>query len=125
VDITTGNGYPDNMGLITMYIYGQTLFPTPSPTPTPIPTGTPIVSLPGNRGNLINNNTTIPDPFNQGDNQQLLNNSVNGSFKAFANGMGYDETVGGYLSMAQDYMMIYILFGMLLFIIMLFNKKGR
>jgi hypothetical protein len=121
--------YDEIRNIDGLTIYGIfELPPTPTPTATPLPTSTiapdttPLTDG-TNPGNLSDPNATKPITYKPGDNQAINNNTVNGSFGDFATGMGYSSNIGGYISMAQDYMMIYVFLGMLIYIIMLYSKE--
>jgi hypothetical protein len=119
--------YDDIRNIDGLTVYG-TFEPSPTPTPAPTPTftiapdTTPLTDG-TNPGNLSDPNATRPVSYKPGDNKGINNNTVNGSFGDFATGMGYERNIGGYLSMAQDYMMIYVFLGMLIYIIMLYSKE--
>jgi hypothetical protein len=127
--INISNGYPDNIGAIYITLYGDMIIPpspTPTPTDTPSPSIPPITDNTTNRGSL-DSNSTRPQPYIEGSNQGLLNNTLPSNstgFREFANGMGYNASVAGYLAIIQDYMIYYLLLGIGIFIAMLSFKKG-
>ncbi len=104
--------------------------PTPSPTPTPtIPiTVTPTITATGTStvpGECPEGNSSCTT-YQEGDYVNIQNNSLpsdSHGFKELAEGMGYQATVGGYLSMMKDYMFFYILVGFALFMGKLWSDK--
>jgi hypothetical protein len=121
--ITVTNGYPDDIGVLYVALYGQTILPT---TPTPIPTPPQNPSDPNSTsyGNM-DSNSTRSKPYHENSTSNIMNNSLPNStgLSQMLVSQGYTSNVSGFIDLMRDYMIYYLIFGIITFLYM-FLKKG-